>query len=200
MGLTRRQWLGLAATAGLGWGGLHLAFRRPFASDQTPEGAYLRIAQAMAKDDPKQVFAYLEDEAQWASYTIRDMRRRARDRIVASYPEPQRAELLAQYEAIAEAPDGSDVFVALLVQRGWGKRLRKDLSGVERVEASGDRASVVTVRGTRWPFRRRKNGIWGLTVFSAELLAESEKVTRDLDVVTSAADDYDRARSSHPLR
>jgi hypothetical protein len=123
------------------------------------------------------------------------MRRRARDRIAASYPEPQRAELLAQYEAIAGAPDGSDVFVALLVQRGWGKRLRKDLSGVERVEASGDRASVVTVRGTRWPFRRRKNGIWGLTVFSAELLAESEKATRDLDVVTSAADDYDRARA-----
>jgi hypothetical protein len=195
MGLTRRQWLGLAATAGLGWGGLHLAFRRQFASDQTPEGAYLRIAQAMAKDDPKQLFAYLEDEAQWASYTIRDVRRRARDRIAASYPEPQRAELLAQHEAVAAAPDGSDAFVALLVQRGWSKRLRKDLSGVERVEASGDRASVVTVRGTRWPFRRRKNGIWGLTVFSAELLAESEKATRDLDVVTAAADDYDRARA-----
>ncbi len=175
---------------------LYATLRRPFPSDQTPEGAYLRIAKAVAKDDPRAAFAYLEDEAQWASFTVRDMRRRARERIAASYPEPERTELLARHAEIAAAEDGSDAFALLYRQRGWAKRLRKDLSGVERVESEGERASVVTVQGTRWPFRRRKNGIWGLTIYTAELLAESEKATRDLAVVTSAADDYDRAGSA----
>jgi hypothetical protein len=53
---------------------------------------------------------------------------------------------------------------------------------------------VVTSRGTRWPFRRRDNGIWGLTIFTAELVAEAERTTRDLEVVVAAADDYDRMR------
>jgi hypothetical protein len=61
------------------------------------------------------------------------------------------------------------------------------------VEIEGERASVVTAQGTRWPFRRRENGIWGLTVFTAELVTEAEKATRDLEVVTAAAADYDRA-------
>lgn len=175
---------------------LYAAVRRPFPSDRTPEGAYLRVAQAVAKDDPRAAFAYLEDEAQWAAFTIRDMRKRARDRITASYPEADRKELLARHAEIAAAEDGSDAFALLYRQRGWSKRLRKDLSGVEKVETEGERASVVTVQGTRWPFRRRKNGIWGLTIYTAELLAESEKATRDLAVVTAAADDYDRARSA----
>jgi hypothetical protein len=190
-----RQWVVLGALVVAIAGLLYAAVRRPFPSDRTPEGAYLRIAQAVAKDDPRATFAYLEDEAQWASFTIRDMRRRARDRIAASYPEPERTELLARHADVAAADDGSDAFALLYRQRGWSKRLRKDLSGVARVESEGERASVVTVHDTRWPFRRRKNGIWGLTIYTAELLAESEKATRDLAVVTSAADDYDRARA-----
>ena len=62
-------------------------------------------------------------------------------------------------------------------------------------DAKGERASVVTVRGTRWPFRKRDNGIWGLTIFTAELLAEAEKATRDLAVVEAAAADYDKLRA-----
>lgn len=194
-GLSRRQWLGLAGAIAFLALALYAAVRHPFPSDQTPEGAYLRIAKAVAKDDPRAMFAYLEDEAQWASFTTRDMRKRAHDRIAASYPEPERSQLLAQHAAVAGAPDGSDAFALLYAQRGWAKRLRKDLSGIAKVETEGDRASVVTVRGTRWPFRKRKNGIWGLTVYTAELVAESEKATRDLAVVTAAADDYDRART-----
>jgi len=52
----------------------------------------------------------------------------------------------------------------------------------------------VTARGTRYPFRRRENGIWGLTVFTAELLAEANRASRDLDMVNRAADDYDRQK------
>ncbi len=174
---------------------LFALIHRPFPSDHTAEGAYMRIAKSVADDDPRAFFAYLETEAQWACYTIREMRGKAATRIARSYPEPQRTELLARWQALADAPDGADVFAIVYRERGWSSRLRKDLSGVVRVDAEGDRASVVTVRGTRWPFRRRDNGIWGITLFTAELLAEAEKATRDLAVVSAAADDYDRAKA-----
>jgi hypothetical protein len=54
---------------------------------------------------------------------------------------------------------------------------------------------VVTARATRYPFRRRDNGIWGLTIFTAELEAEAERATRDLDMVDRAARDYERAKT-----
>lgn len=168
--------------------------RKPFPSDRTPEGAYARIAKSVAAGDPRAFFAYLETEAQWASFTVRDMRAKTCARIRVSFPEPRRSEMLARYEKLEKAEDGSDAFAVLYEERGWARRLRKDLSGVATVEIAGDRASVVTVRGTRWPFRRRDNGIWGLTVFTAELTLEAEKATRDLAVVSAAADDYDRAR------
>ena len=43
-------------------------------------------------------------------------------------------------------------------------------------------------------FRRRENGIWGLTMFTAELQAEAERASRDLEVVDAAARDYAGAR------
>jgi hypothetical protein len=167
---------------------------RPFPSDRTPEGAYMRIAHAVEEGRMRDVFPYLETEAQWAAYTIRDARAKACARIKASYPAQAGGELLRAYGPLGEAPDGSDVFVLLATQKGWVGRLRKDLSGVVRVETEGERASVVTARGTRYPFRRRDNGIWGMTIFTAELVAESERASRDLAVVNAAADDYDRAR------
>lgn len=172
-----------------------LVLHKPFPSDQTAEGAYMRIAKSVAEDDPRAFFAYLEQEGQWACFTIHDMRAKASARVEASYPEPRRSELLAQHRAVANAKDGADVFATLYRERGWDKRLRKDMSGVVSVDVQGDRASVVTARGTRWPFRRRANGIWGITVFTAELVAEAEKATRDLAVVSAAADDYDRANA-----
>jgi len=155
----------------------------------------VRIAHSVTLDDPKSFFAYLETEAQWASYTLRDTRKKAQVRIAASYPEPERTERLTAYKELAEAPDGSDVFASVYRTRGWAGRLRKDLSGVARVDNEGERASVVTVHGTRWPFRKRDNGIWGITIFTAELVAEAERATRDLAVVEAAASDYDRLRA-----
>jgi hypothetical protein len=169
--------------------------QKPFPSDRTPEGAYVRIALGVTSDAPRDLFAYLEQDAQWASYTIRDMRAKARTRAAASYPEPMRTALLDSYRAEAEAPDGADVFVLFARRRGWLGRLRKDMSGVKSVDIDGARATVVTARGTRYPFRKRDNGIWGLTIFTADLLAEAERASRDADVVQAAADDYDRVRS-----
>lgn len=169
---------------------------RPFPSDRTPEGAYMRIARAVSENKLGDMFAYLETDAQWASYTIRDMRAQAVTRIQATYPEPERSRMLESYESEAKAPDGADLFALLAARKGWALRLRKDLSGVVRVEVDGDRASVVTARGTRYPFHRRDNGIWGITIFTPELMAEAERASRDLAVVTSAAEDYGRARAS----
>jgi hypothetical protein len=166
----------------------------PFPSDQTPEGAYLRIAKAVADAEPAALFPYLETDAQWASFTIRDARRKALDRVRKSYPPDERRPYEQAYAALASARDGSDAFVVLAAQHGWIGRLRKDLSGVARVEVDGSRASVVTAHGTRYPFRVRENGIWGLTIFTADLQAESERASRDLALVEIAADDYERAK------
>ncbi len=192
---TRRRILawGAAAVAVLA---LWLFWRtlNQFPPDTTPEGAYLRIAYNIGVSDPRSCFAYLEDRAQHAAYSIRDYRRKASERIEASYPEPERTRLLDQYRAHAMAEDGADVWVDMATNRGFIARLRRDLSGIGKVEVTGERATVETARGTRYPFRRRDNGIWGLTLFTADLVAEAERAARDWDVVEKAALDYDRAR------
>ncbi len=163
---------------------------RPFPSDTTPEGAYARIALAIAERRPQAAFAYLETEAQWASFTIRDLRRKACNRVRASYPAAEQDRLLGAWHEEADAPDGPDVFALFAARRGWAARLERDMSGVAHVDVQGERATVVTARGTRYAFRRRENGIWGLTLFTAELDAEAERAARDLEVVERAAADY----------
>ena len=171
-----------------------LRSRAAFPKETTPEGAYARIAVAIAGGRPRDCFAYLETQAQWASYTIRDYRSKAAGRIAQAYPEPDKTTMLASYRREAEAADGDDVWLALAESRGWIARLRKDLSGIQRVEVIGERATIETARGTRYAFRLRDNGIWGLTMFTAELVAEAEKASRDFEIVQRAADDYERAR------
>ncbi|WP_437677477.1 hypothetical protein [Sorangium sp. So ce131] len=165
--------------------------------DTTPEGVYLRIANALGRGDVRLVFVHLDDQARRACHAIRDHRQKASDRIQASYPEPERSKLLALYKAHAEAPDGADVWVDMATRMGWIARLRRDLSGVASVVgvgAAGEEAAVETTRGARYTFRRRDDGTWGLSMFTAELIAEAERAARDWDVVERAALDYDRAR------
>src|SRR5580658_5331059 len=175
-------------------GGAIAIARRPFPSDRTPEGAYARIALSIAERRPRDAFAYLETEAQWASFTIRDVRKKAFDEVRSTYPASERDRLLDAWRAEADAPDGADIFALFASRRGWIPRLERDLSGVAHVETQGERATVVTARGTRYAFRRRENGIWGLTMFTAELQAEAERASRDLEVVDAAARDYAGAR------
>jgi hypothetical protein len=166
-----------------------------YPSDRTPEGAYYRVMIAVNSAEPTRLFAYLETPAQHACYTIRDYRKRARARVLASYPEPERGELASRHAAEANAPDGADVFALYAARLGWVDRLRRDLSGIARIEVKGDRATVETVRGTRYPFRRRpENGIWGLTLFTGTLAAEAERAARDFSLIDQAAKDYERAR------
>ncbi|HYO97042.1 MAG TPA: hypothetical protein VER33_21170 [Polyangiaceae bacterium] len=178
----------------LGW---FLYAKFTFPSDRTPEGAYLRVVIAVNRGRPQDFFAYLETRAQHACYSIREYRAKARERVLSAYPEPERSRRAQAYAALAETADGSDVFAIYARERGWLGRLRRDLSGVARVQIEGERATVETARGTRYPLRLRpENGIWGLTLFTAELVAESERAARDLQMIEKAALDYERASHS----
>ncbi len=193
--LSRRGAIGVVAALGAIAAGYVMWSRsKPFPPDTTPEGAYLRVAVAIAEGRPRDIFAYLEDHAQHAAYSIRDYRKRARDRVAATYPEPERSRLMEAYRVHAEAPDGADVWLDIAHKNGFVTRLRRDLSGVAKVEINAERATVITARGTRYPLRRRENGIWGLTLFTAELSAESERAARDAEVVERAAADYERGK------
>lgn len=195
-GTTRRRlsWLaGVVTLVGMLYAAWRVFVVQPFPPDTTPQGAYLRIAKNLGDDHPREVFAYLETDAQWAAYSIRDLRKEALGAVRTGYPAAEGAPLVAAYGPEGEAADGADVFVLQARKRGWIGRLRRDLSGIKSVEVEGQRATVVTVRGTRYPFRRRDNGIWGLTLFTADLVAEKERAARDLDMVRAAAADYARA-------
>jgi hypothetical protein len=195
--MTRRAKLSIVAGLVLALYGAFVAVSHlTFPKDTTPEGAYARIVIAITKGNPRDAFAYMETQAQWASYTIRDYRTKAADLVARAYPEPEKSALLASYRGQAGVPDGADTWLAVAESRGFIARLRKDLSGMKRVEIAGERATVETARGTRYAFRRRENGIWGLTTFTAELVAEAEKAARDYEMVTKSARDYERARSA----
>lgn len=184
----------LAGLALLGW---FVFAWLTYPSDRTPEGAYLRVMSAVNRGRAEDFFAYIETPAQHAAYSIRDYRRKSRARVLASYPEPERSRLAALYQAEAEAPDGADLFALYARRRGWVNRLRRDLSGIAKVERRGERATIETARGTRYPFRvRPENGIWGLTLFTADLVAEAERAARDHRLIEQAAADYDRARGT----
>ena len=165
-----------------------------YPSDRSPRGAYLRIVAAVNRGNPEEFFPYIEKPAQDACFTVREFRYKARVRVLQSYPEPERSRLAKEYEEEAAAPDGAAVFALYSRRRGWMDRLRRDMSGVASIEANGERATVVTVKGTRYPFRRRESGVWGLTLFTPTLVAEGNKAARDFSMIEQAANDYDRAK------
>ena len=165
-----------------------------YPSDKTPAGAYLRIVAGVNRGRPEEVFSYLETAAQNGAFTIRDYRRKARERVLAAYPEPERSHLAQAYKAEAIAADGAAVFALHARDRGWLNRLRQDMSRIDHIEIEGDRATVQTIRGTRYPFRRAESGVWGLTLFTATMVAEGNKAARDYGVVQRAAADYERVR------
>src|SRR5260221_5660264 len=105
-----------------------LRSRAAFPKETTPEGAYARIAVAIAGGRPRDCFAYLETQAQWASYTIRDYRSQAAARIAQAYPEPDKTTMLASYRRAAGAADRDDLWLALAEGRRSIARPRKDLS------------------------------------------------------------------------
>ena len=168
-----------------------------FPSDRTPDGAYLRIALAIGKMKLRDCFPYLETAAQHAVYTILDYRKRSLAQVRASFAEPERSRWIEAWQAEGDAADPPDLWAVLATRNGWDAQMRRDLSGVARVEIAAERATVETVHGTRYAFRRAENGIWGLTLFTAELVALKDRAARDFAVTERAAQDYERAKG-HP--
>ncbi len=192
--IAMRKKLITAALSVLVAAALFLLLRTPFPPNDSPDGAYARIAKALAEGHPRDLFPYLETDAQWACISVHDARKAAKTRVTVSYPSSEQPAARAEIGPLADSTDGEDVFVKTAESRGWLARLKKDLSGTKGVEISGDRATIITARGTRYSFRRRDNGMWGLTMFTAELVSDRDKATRDLEVVNAAGDDYDRAK------
>ncbi|HVW29925.1 MAG TPA: hypothetical protein VHC69_31395 [Polyangiaceae bacterium] len=189
--MTRRTTVLALVMFAVAGGALYVNARASYPSDRTPQGAYGRVAKAVNLGRPEDFFAYLETDAQHAAFTIHDYRKKARDTVLAAYPEPERTRLAEQYAPEALVADGPALFALYAERRGFMARLRRDMSGVASVEINGERAVVVTAHGTRYAFRRRpENGIWGLTLFTATLVAEAERAARDLAIVEKAAADY----------
>jgi hypothetical protein len=193
--LVQRRHVGFLAIAiALGLLGPTVARIAIFPSDRTPEGAYLRVAKAVTQGRPEEFFAYLEEEAQHACYTIADYRKRSLARVEAAYPEEKKAEMVRSLGEVARLGDGPLVFAYFARREGWLSQLRRDLSAVKKVEAAEPRATVVTVQGTRYAFRRRPGGIFGMTAFTPFLRDEAERVARDHQLIEAAARDYEAAR------
>ena len=166
-----------------------------YPSDKTPEGAYLRVVRAVTLGRANEFFAYTEEEAQHACYSIRDYRKKSLERARRAYPPEALQQLEQEIAPFAAAPDGADVFQLYAEKEGWLGQLRADLSGVDKIETRGERASVQTVQGTRYAFRRRPGGIWGLTAFTPLLVEEAARAARDHALIERAAQDYARAAS-----
>lgn len=184
-------WLALGVLAlVLGW--------LVYPDDRSPKGSYYRVMSAVNRGQPEALFPYIETEAQHASFTIGDYYGRSKAIIDKTYPEPHRSREIERLGELAQAEPGPGVFAWYAGRYGWVDRLRQDLSGVARVEIEGDRATVETARGTRYPFRRRDTGMWGLTLFTARLVADSEKAARDFEQIEAAAEDYRAAGGASP--
>jgi hypothetical protein len=173
-------------------GAAMFAWRR-FPSDRTPEGAYFRVVIAVNRGQVEAVFPYLETAAQHAAFTIHGYVVQSRARIAATYPGTEREAALARLPPLEVVEAGPGVFAWYAQKYGWIDRLRRDLSGVRNIVEEGDRATVETIRGTRYAFRKRENGMWGLTLFTARLVGDAEKAARDLSVIEQAAQDYERS-------
>lgn len=198
MAIGRRQVLFGASVLGIGGASVALYRWYQFPSEKTPEGAYLRIVHAVTRGEPASCFAYLEEEAQHACFTLQRFARRAFDAIQRDFPAEARARAAAGYEGLATHEPGPGTWAHLARTEGYLDRLRRDLSGVSAVELAEPRATLTTARGTRYSFRRRPNGIWGLTLFTAALVRRARTVTHDVRLIEEAAADYRAAAAAAP--
>jgi hypothetical protein len=190
--MRRFWWLWIVLAVGCVYGLAWLFYP----TDRTPKGAYYRVATAVNKESARELFPYLETAAQHAAFTLHKYSADAVQRIDAAYPQELAVRERERFVAVAKLEPGPGVFEAYAERFGWLDQLRRDLSGVANVEVTGERATVETVRGTRYAFRLRDNGMWGLTLFTARLVADAEKIARDYSVIDAAASDYERVLKS----
>ena len=195
--LTRRRWFqwSLGAVLAAPLAAVVYSFAT-FPSDRTPAGAYLRIVKSVNQGRPEDFFAYTEEAAQHACFTIADYRKQLIEVASHDFPKKKFAELQNDYGEFAEAQGGAEVFALMVHREGWLAQMRQDMSGIKAVEEQGPRATITTSKGTRYSLRKRPGGIWGLTAFTPTLVSEAERAARDLEQVQRAAADFARAKQN----
>lgn len=191
--MNRRRLIWLLALPPLGFAGVWLLYP----SVRTPKGAYSRLTNGVNRGREEEVFACIEIAAQHAAFTIHKYHSAALKRIDEAYPIENRDNERRRFVELASLTPGAGVFKWYARRFEWLEQLRKDMSGVAHVEVNGERATVETVRGTRYAFRQSEDGMWGLTLFTARLVADAEKAARDYSLVDAAATDYQRANLPH---
>jgi hypothetical protein len=164
---------------------------QPFPSDQTPEGAYARVTLAINDRRWTDIFPYLDDRSQWALHTIARERRVSRETVV-QFPPDVRAGFETILADATTQNEGAEVFVAMAFKHHWLEDLARDLSKIDHIEGSGDTRLLVTAHGARYPFVRRKGGIWGLATWRETFEQEAERATRDRARIEKARDDLSR--------
>lgn len=185
----RRRWVRIVAACGV----VYLVAWLLYPTDRSPKGAYYRVSAAVNRGKPAALFPYLETAAQHAAFTIHKYSKDSLARIDAAYPKERAEQERQRFLEMVELEPGPGVFEWYAERHGWMDQLRRDLSGVASVEIAGERATVETVRGTRYAFRAGDRGMWGLTTFTARLVADAEKAARDYSLIDAAASDYERA-------
>lgn len=182
----------VCAVAALGLWLLVQSVTRPPAAT-TPEGAYVLLTRTLSDGRDRDAYDLLDDPTRSACEDIVATAGRVARLVLAHFPEAQRESTLARYAPLAHGGDAAELWLDEAERNGWLQRLRSDLSGVAAVEREADRAVVVTVGGTRYPFSRRADGNFGLSAFGTELLRLRDRLAGDAALVEEAAQDYERS-------
>ncbi len=169
-------------------------YARSYPADTTPEGAYLRMAKHLELGQPQVVFSYLEVAARDATYAMARTRTESLAVVRKNFPADEVLVFTEKYGAIAVGDNGPQAFARYAEARGWVAHLTKGLSPIEHVENDGDLATVVTATGGRYVFHRDPDGRYGLTFFTAELVAQAQQALRDREVILRSGVDYERRR------
>ncbi len=125
----------LLAAAWMSW--VHASYP----SDREPRGAYVRIVESVTRNRPEDFFAYLEDAAQHACFTIRDYRKAALGRVRASFPGERAARVRAALRSDRGCSRRSRGIGLLCAKAKAGSQARSRLARAAAVEIQGERAA-----------------------------------------------------------
>jgi hypothetical protein len=181
----RKRRLGWVLTAGL------LAACGPDLTQ--PEGALGALASGCANGEAQALFPALDERSRSALKDIAGARRRAREVILASYPEEARAEALAQLGDTSSAATGAELF-GRRCDRACVARLCNGVSAPAAVTHDGGLAAVRTLRGAH-VILFREHQQYGVVWQTEELDRERKRAFAELSTINANAKVYARSKT-----
>lgn len=157
------------------------------------EGAIAEMARHVENEDAEKMFRLIDPRSRHAMASIVADRRRARELVTASYPEPEKRAALASLGDAAEARDAAGLF-ARRCPAACLREIGARLGAPTATRKVGDETIVTTTRGE---LRLRGGGAdwYGLVWNTEALFDERERANRDLAMITENAATYDRRRA-----